>query len=67
MIAHPDSPSSGGARPSSTHAAGTSRRSPGSKPACPAGEAIITGMKGASEVEREKKDKYTAHENLKIL
>jgi hypothetical protein len=30
-------------------------------------EAIITGMKGASEVEREKKDRYAAHEKLKIL
>jgi hypothetical protein len=41
--------------------------SPGASQHALLAEAIITGMKGASEVEREKKDKYAAHEKLKIL
>jgi hypothetical protein len=40
---------------------------PGAGPHALLAEAIITGMKGASEVERQKKDKYAAHEKLKIL
>jgi hypothetical protein len=40
---------------------------PGASQCALLAEAIITGMKGASEVECEKKDKYAAHEKLKIL
>jgi hypothetical protein len=56
----PQPPEAGGAPPAPAN------ETPGG-PHANLAEAIIIGMRGASEAEREKKDKYAAHEKLKIL